>query len=91
MRSRVTYPVKRCVYIVRSTSDPARRYVGRAADVTTRLAAHNAGQTRSTASRRSWAIDVCVECKTEAVAMRFERYLKSGAGHACANRHFAER
>jgi hypothetical protein len=29
-----------------------------------------------------------VEFRTERLALRFERYLKSGAGHAFARRHF---
>ncbi|MGE3518175.1 MAG: GIY-YIG nuclease family protein [Vicinamibacterales bacterium] len=85
------YPAKRFVYIIRSVSDPDRRYVGVSADVLARLAAHNAGQNRSTARWTPWTIDVCVEFRTERMALRFERYLKSGAGHAFARRHFADR
>lgn len=55
-----------------------------------RLAAHNAGQNRSTAPWQPWAVDVCIEFKSEALAVRFERYLKSGAGHAFAQRHFVD-
>ena len=83
------YPPKRFVYVIRSVSDPARRYVGVTADPAARLSAHNAGGNRSTARWRPWFMDVCVEFRTEAVAIRFERYLKTGSGRAFALRHFS--
>ena len=84
----MTYPAKRFVYIIRSVDDPSRRYVGVTADPSARLAAHNAGQNRSTAPWRPWFIDVCIEFRAEPVAARFERFLKSGSGHEFARRHF---
>jgi putative endonuclease len=84
------YPAKRFVYIIRSVSHPERRYVGLSTDVAARLNAHNAGQNRSTAPWKPWFIDVIIEFRTEPMAVRFERYLKSGAGHAFASRHFAD-
>lgn len=84
----MSYPPKRFVYIIRSVAHPDRRYVGVAADLPARLVAHNAGQNRSTARWRPWVIDVCVEFRNEPAALRFEKYLKSGAGHAFASRHF---
>ena len=86
----MSYPPKRFVYIIRSETHPDRRYVGVTSDVDRRLAAHNAGGNRSTAPWRPRFIDVCVEFRTEAVAMRFEKYLKSGAGHAFAKRHLVD-
>ncbi len=86
----MTHPAKRFVYIIRSVDNPDRRYVGVTADPPARVAAHNAGQNRSTAPWRPWLIDVCVEFRTERVASRFEQYLKSGAGHAFAGRHFVD-
>ena len=85
------YPAKRFVYILQSVNHPDRRYVGVTADVESRLTAHNAGQNRSTAPWRPWVIDVCVEFRTEQLALQFEKYLKSGAGHAFARRHFDPR
>ena len=84
------YAPKRFVYIIRSTREPERRYVGVTADLVARLEAHNAGQNRSTAPWRPWIVDVCIEFRSEALASRFESYLKSGAGHAFAKRHFAQ-
>jgi putative endonuclease len=86
----VPYPAKRFVYIIRSVNHPDRRYVGISADVPARLSAHNAGQNRSTAPWQPWFIDVTIEFRTERMAARFERYLKSGASHAFANRHLVD-
>ncbi len=76
------------VYILRSVNAPHRRYIGLTADVHARLAAHNAGVNPSTAEWRPWEIDVCFEFRTEQIAARFEKYLKSGSGHAFAKKHF---
>jgi putative endonuclease len=86
----VLYPARRFVYIIRSVDQPDRRYIGITADVPVRLNAHNAGQNHSTAPWKPWALDVCVEFPAERLAARFEKYLKSGAGHAFAKRHFVD-
>lgn len=86
----MSYPAKRFVYIIRSASEPRRRYIGVTSNLVVRLETHNAGQNRSTAPWRPWAVDVCIEFRTEALAVGFERYLKSGAGHAFARRHFSD-
>jgi hypothetical protein len=61
-----------------------------ATNVPARLKAHNAGQNPSTARWKPWIIDVCIEFRTEQMAVRFEKYLKSGSGHTFANRHFCD-
>jgi len=86
----VPYPAKRFVYIIRSVSHPQNRYIGVTSDVEARVNAHNAGQNASTASWRPWGLDVTIEFRTEQMALRFEKYLKSGAGHAFASRHFRD-
>jgi putative endonuclease len=70
-------------------SHPQERYVGVSADVAARVSAHNAGQNRSTAPWRPWGVDITIEFRTERMALRFEKYLKSGAGHSFARRHFS--
>ena len=82
---------KRFVYILRSIEHPEQRYVGITADLSARLRAHNAGQNPSTAFWRPWLVDVSLEFRTESMAMRFEKYLKSGSGHAFARRHFCDK
>lgn len=86
----MTYPARRFVYVIRSVSHPERRYIGVTADIKARITAHNNGMNRSTAQWRPWTVDVLVEFRTERMAMRFEKYLKSGAGLAFATRHFVE-
>ena len=86
----VTYPAKRFVYIIRSLNHPQRRYIGVTSDVAVRLNAHNAGQNRSTAPWKPWGTEVTIEFCNERVALRFEKYLKSGAGHAFASAHFVD-
>ena len=84
------YPAKRFVYIIQSLNHSEKRYIGVTSDVVARLSAHNAGQNRSTAPWKPWIIDVIIEFRTERMAVRFEKYLKSGAGHAFASRHFVD-
>jgi predicted GIY-YIG superfamily endonuclease len=79
---------QRFVYILRTVNDPSRRYIGITADLPTRLRSHNAGQNASTAPWKPWGVDICIEFRTEELARRFERYLKSGSGHEFAKRHF---
>lgn len=81
----------RFVYILRSESNPDRHYVGRTADVDTRLAWHNDGPCGYTRNHRPWSVIVSVEFPDESRATRFERYLKSGSGRAFAKRHFWNR
>ena len=78
----------RFAYILRSSTDSSRRYIGLTGDIGARLRAHNAGQNSSTALWRPWVVDVCIEFRDATVARRFERYLKSGSGHTFARRHF---
>lgn len=42
------------VYILESAIEPRHHYVGRTADLRTRLAAHNAGKSPHTAQNRPW-------------------------------------
>jgi len=80
---------KRFVYVLRSDVDPERHYVGITSDVDTRLDWHNGGPCGHTVAHRPWSVVVSIEFPTEAGAIRFERYLKSGSGRAFAKRHFA--
>jgi predicted GIY-YIG superfamily endonuclease len=81
---------RRFVYILRSVNNPERRYVGSTSDPRSRLKAHNEGLNASTARWMPWFIDICIEFRTESMAVRFEKDLKSGSGHTFANRHFRE-
>jgi predicted GIY-YIG superfamily endonuclease len=79
--------LKRIVYILKSERRPLRYYVGLTSDLRARLADHNAGRCRHTASGRPWRIDVIVAFTDQQRAVAFEQYLKSGSGSAFARRH----
>jgi putative endonuclease len=80
---------RRSVYVLVSTIDPERHYVGLTSNVTTRLAVHNAGGSRHTAQYRPWRLMVWVEFASPSSAAAFEKYLKTGSGRAFAKRHLA--
>ena len=86
----MAYPVRRFVYIIRSLNRPQKRYIGATSDVAARVITHNAGQNRSTAPWKPWMVDGGIEFRTDKMAVRFEKYLKSGSGHAFARRHFCD-
>jgi len=75
------------VYLLRSLSDPSQRYVGLTEDLNRRLEEHNAGKSPHTSRNLPWRIEVVVRFENDQKAADLERYLKSGSGHAFANRH----
>ena len=76
------------VYPLRRLSYPEKRYVGITSDFQERLKQHNTGQSPHTAKFRPWKPTVVIRFEDDGRAEHFERYLKSGSGHAFANRHF---
>jgi predicted GIY-YIG superfamily endonuclease len=74
-------------YLLRSHTHPERRYVGFTSDLRQRLADHNAGKCPHTASGIPWKLATYVAFDSREKALAFERYLKSGSGHAFARRH----
>ena len=72
------------VYILQSLSHPDQFYTGLCADVETRLAAHNAGQSPHTSKYRPWHLLSHHYFADTSVAAAFERYLKTGSGRAFA-------
>jgi len=75
-------------YVLDSKRRPGTRYTGQTSNLRRRLRQHNAGENRSTARHRPWKIKLYIAFETRGLARDFERYLKSGSGHAFANRHF---
>ena len=80
---------RRCVYIIRSVKEPDRQYIGRTADVASRLASHNAGESPRTARQAPWQIVVLVQFVDERRALGFEKFLKSTSGRAFVKQYFA--
>ncbi|MFM8459830.1 MAG: GIY-YIG nuclease family protein, partial [Chthoniobacterales bacterium] len=48
------------VYILVSETNPVRHYVGSTSDLTTRLAAHNAGKVNHTSKYKPWQVATAV-------------------------------
>ena len=74
------------VYLLESLSAPAERYVGQTADLRSRLGAHNVGQSPHTAKFKPWRLVAYLAFHDAMKARAFERYLKSGSGHAFARK-----
>jgi putative endonuclease len=78
-------PVK-YVYLLESVANPARRYVGITADLRKRLDQHNSGKYGHTSKFAPWRLATYVTFSNSEKAEAFERYLKSGSGHAFARK-----
>lgn len=74
------------VYLIRSVADADQRYVGTTADLRRRLQAHNEGNSSHTSKFRPWRLVTYVAFSDRTKAAAFERYLKSGSGHAFAKK-----
>ena len=74
-------------YVLESTGRPGELYRGHTSDLRARLAAHNAGQCPHTAKFRPWRLRFYAAFPTIELAQAFERYLKTGSGHAFASKH----
>ena len=79
---------RRCVYVIRSLKEPDRQYIGRTADMASRLASHNAGESPQTARQRPWQVVVLVQFLDESRAVAFEKFLKSASGRPFVRQHF---
>ena len=75
-------------YILRSISHPEQRYIGSTSDLKSRLAKHNAGEVSHTSKFKPWKVEAYFAFEAKEKAVAFEAYLKTGSGHAFANRHF---
>ena len=76
----------RYVYLLQSDASEDQRYVGVTSDLKTRLAEHNARKSPHTSKHAPWRLITYVAFSDERKADTFERYLKSGSGHAFARR-----
>ena len=74
------------VYLLESDAVAGQRYVGVTDDLKRRLAEHNAGKSIHTSRFAPWRIVTYVAFSDRTKAPSFERYLKSGSGHAFANK-----
>jgi predicted GIY-YIG superfamily endonuclease len=74
------------VYFLESIELEGERYLGVTADLKRRVAEHNAGKSAHTAKFMPWRLVSYVAFSDDSKAFEFERYLKSGSGHAFARR-----
>ena len=76
----------RYVYLLQSESSLDQRYVGITSDLKQRLAEHNGGKSSHTSKYVPWKLVTYIAFSDEQKAETFERYLKSGSGHAFARK-----
>ena len=74
------------VYLIESRSSRGERYVRTTTDLKQRLQEHNRGKSSHTSKFRPWKLITYIAFTDQAKAEVFERYLKSGSGHAFANK-----
>jgi len=74
------------VYLIESAAAAGQRYVGLTTDLRIRLKQHNAGQSTHTAKFKPWRLTTYLAFSDRTKAESFERYLKSGSGHAFAGK-----
>jgi predicted GIY-YIG superfamily endonuclease len=74
------------VYLIKSVSAEGERYLGMTTDLKERLHEHNAGKSFHTSKFKPWKLTTYIAFTDPAKAEAFERYLKSGSGHAFARK-----
>lgn len=74
------------VYLIESLSAQGERYLGMTTDLTERLREHNSGKSSYTSKFKPWKLTTYIAFTDRAKAEAFERYLKSGSGHAFARK-----
>ena len=75
-------------YVIESIDSPRIFYIGHTNNLKQRLSDHNAGKCSHTSKKCPWKLKLYIAFETLEKAQSFERYLKSGSGHAFAKRHF---
>src|SRR5262245_9307133 len=74
------------VYLIQSVSAQGERYLGMTTDLKERLQEHNAGKSFHNSKFKPWKLTTYIAFSERAKAEAFERYLKSGSGHAFARK-----
>ena len=74
------------VYLIESCQSAEHRHVGLTSDLKRRLQEHNSGQSPHTSQYMPWRLVTYMAFSSPGSAAKFERYLKSGSGHAFANK-----
>ena len=74
------------VYLLESVSYSKKRYIGLTDDLNRRFKEHNAGKSPHTSKYKPWKIVLAIRFSDDQKADAFEKYLKTGSGHAFAKR-----
>ncbi len=74
------------VYLLESDGAAGEPYIGVTSDLNRRLPEYNSGKSSHTAKFKPWRLVTYVAFSDEKKAASFERYLKSGSGHAFAKK-----
>ena len=74
------------VHLIESLSAHGQRYVGLTDDLKQRLQEHNTGKSSYTSKSTPWELTTYIAFTDRRKAEAFERYLKSGSGHAFARK-----
>ena len=74
------------VYLIESSSNNGQRYVGLTTNLKRRLDEHNSGKSPHTSKYTPWRLVTYLAFSDERTAASFERYIKSGSGHAFARK-----
>ena len=75
------------VYLIQSIEYPNQRYIGITSNIEQRISEHNAGKSPHTSKYCPWKLVASINFSDEQKALKFEKYLKIGSGHAFANKH----
>lgn len=76
------------VYILRSLKEADRIYIGRTDNLEERLKGHNRGDSTYTKKFLPWVLETHISFSNQQLADKFEKYLKSGSGHAFLKNKF---
>ena len=74
------------VYLIKSVSTQGERYLGMTTDLKKRFQEHNAGKSSYSSNFKPWKLITYIAFTDRSKAEAFERYLKSGSGHAFARK-----
>jgi len=75
------------IYILQSEKFPEKFYTGQTDDLRNRLKTHNAGLSLATAPYTPWKLVSYHAFEDKRLALKFEKYLKSGSGQEFSKRH----
>jgi len=75
------------VYIIQSINFPNQYYVGYSEDLRARIRDHNWGESIHTSKFKPWGLIYYSGFTSEAIAKKFEYYLKTGSGRAFLKKH----